>query len=116
MFTRTHPLPDGPRVRLRLARAADRSAILALLRRRDTDPSKLEVGRLLRFDPARRTVLAAFAPIDGVETLIGIAGIDHRPRAEVDVFVADERWWMEVAALLIRALELRKRSATRRVA
>ena len=116
VFTRTHPLPHGPRVRLRLARPADRDSVVSLLRRRDAEAYELGVRSLLRFDPARRTVLAAFAPIDGVETLVGIAAIDHAEGAQVDTFVADERWWDELAELLVNALAVRARARTRRAA
>ena len=116
MFTRTHPLPDGPRVRLRLARPTDRGGVVALLERRNAEAYELGVRGLLRFDPTRRTVLAAFAPIDGVETLVGVAAMDHVPGAEVDTFVADERWWDDLAEVLIGALHTRVRSLTRRVA
>ena len=34
--------------------------------------------RLLAFDPARRHVLCAFAPLDGAETLVGFGAIDLR--------------------------------------
>lgn len=116
MFTRTHPLPDGPRVRLRLARPSDRDAVADLLRRRNADGFEFGIRRLLRFNPSRRSVLAAFAPIDGEDILVGIGAIDHRPGAEVDTFVADERWWDGVAALLVDALSSRARSRAHRVA
>ncbi len=116
VFTRTHPLPDGPRVRLRHARPGDREGVVALLRRRDAEAYEFGVRRLLRFDPAQRTVLAAFALIDGTETLIGIAAIDHDAGATVDTFVADERWWDGLAELLLPVLDARMRSANRHVA
>ncbi len=116
VFTRSHPLPSGPRVRLRLARPSDREAVVALLHRRNADAYEFGVRRLLRFDPAQRSVIAAFALIDGVDTLIGIAAIDHLPDAEVDTLVADERWWDDAAALLVTALTTRARSRTRRAA
>lgn len=116
VFTRTHPLPGGPRVRLRLARPTDRAGVAALLERRDTEAHDLAVRGLLRFDPSRRTVLAAVAPINGSETLIGLAALDHAPGAEVDTFVADARWGDDLAALLAHALSARARSLGRRVA
>lgn len=116
MFTRTHPLPDGPRVRLRLARPSDRDAVAELLARRNAEAFEFGIRRLLRFNPAHRSVIAACAPIDGEDVLVGIAAIDHRPDAEVDTLVADERWWDGVAVLLVSALQDRARSRTRHVA
>ena len=116
MFTRTHPLPAGPRVRLRLARSSDRDGVARLLRQRDAEAFELGVLRLLRFDPLSRSVIAAFAPVDGVDTLVGIAAIDHLPDAEVDTLVVDERLTDGLAELLVEALAVRVRSRTRRVA
>ncbi len=90
-LTRTYPLPAGPRVRLRLARPADGAAVLALLAGRGVVADDLEVSRLLRFDPLRRVVLCAFAPVDGAETLVGIGAIDLADGAEPDTLVVDER-------------------------
>lgn len=116
MFTRTRPLPDGPRVRLRLARPTDREAVRALLHREDAQAYELGVRRLLRFDPTERSVISAFAPIEGHETLIGIAARDHLPDADVDTLVVDERWREAVTELLTAALRERARARPRRVA
>lgn len=116
VFTRTHPLPDGPRVGLRLARPTDRAAVGALLRRQDAEAFDFGVRRLLRFDPTERSVLCVFAPIDGLETLIGIAALDHLAEAEVDTLVVDERWLDGVTELLVRTLHERARTRPRRVA
>lgn len=90
-FTRTYALPAGPRVRLRLARRGDRAAVRELLAGRGVEASDLDVSRLLTYDPVRRTVLCAFAPVDGAETLVGIAAIELRDGAEPDTVVVDER-------------------------
>ena len=116
VFTRTHPLPDGPRVRLRLARPTDRAAVSALLRRQSAEAYDFGVRRLLRFDPTERSVITAFAPIGGLETLVGIAAIDHLPDADVDTLVVDDRWREGVTALLVGALRERARARPRRVA
>lgn len=90
-LTRTYPLPAGPRVRLRLARRGDRAAVRSLLAERGVAASDLDVSRLLTYDPLRRVVLCAFAPVDGAETLVGIGAIDLADGAEPDTVVVDER-------------------------
>jgi N-acetylglutamate synthase-like GNAT family acetyltransferase len=114
VFNRTHALPAGPSVRLRLARMADYAGIERLLQQRGAEAFELGLRRLLRFDPSRRTVIAAFAPVDGVETLVGVAAIDHRPDAEVDTLVVDERLTDGLGEVLVQALTDRSRSRTRR--
>jgi hypothetical protein len=104
IFTRTFGLETGPRVRLRLARATDREAVEALLAGRGVAASDLAVRRLLTYDPMTRRVLAAYAPIDGTETLVGIAAIDLRPDADVDTLVVDERITDGLAELLVGVL------------
>jgi N-acetylglutamate synthase-like GNAT family acetyltransferase len=116
VFTRTFPIAAGPRVRLRLARPADYEHIACLLRQRDSSEFEFGLRRLLRFDPARRSVIAAFAPIDGADTLVGVGAIDHVPGAEVDTLVVDERLTDGLGELLAHALEARASSHTRRVA
>ena len=91
MFNRTFALPSGPRVRIRLATRADRTAVARLMADRGVVVSDLEVLRLLTYDPTRRRVACALAPVDGRETLVGIAAMDLRPDAEVDTLVVDER-------------------------
>lgn len=98
VFTRTHALPAGPSVRLRLARPSDRDAIAALI------GDDLAARRLVRFDPARRSVLAACAFVDGTETLVGVAAADHDHDAEVDTLVTVASGLDEV---LTRALAAR---------
>jgi N-acetylglutamate synthase-like GNAT family acetyltransferase len=116
VFTRTFPIAAGPRVRLRLARPSDYERIARLLRERNAEAYEFGLRRLLRFDPSRRSVIAAFAPIDGVETLVGVGAIDHAPDAEVDTLVLDERLTDGLGELLVRTLEARAGSFARRVA
>ncbi|MEA2126670.1 MAG: hypothetical protein QOI80_3452 [Solirubrobacteraceae bacterium] len=116
VFTRTFPLTAGPRVRLRLARPSDQERIACLLRSRNASAYEFGIRRLLRFDPAQRSVIAAFAPIDGADTLVGIAAIDHAPDAEVDTLVVDERLTDGLGELLVRTLSERARSRSRHVA
>jgi GNAT superfamily N-acetyltransferase len=116
-FARTHPLSDGPRVRLRLAWRGDAASVARLLARRGLDAHDLEIGRLLAFDPSRRIVLCAFAPIDGQETLVGIGAIDLDDGAEPDTLVVDERLaGGGLATLLGDVLVERSRAHGRRVA
>jgi hypothetical protein len=70
---RTFPVPGGPPVRLRLAGPSDLPAVRALLERRGVETDDLTLRRLLAFDPSRRHVLAAFAPLGGQDTLVGVA-------------------------------------------
>ena len=116
VFSRTHALIAGPRVRLRLARPSDAERVAGLLRERGMDEQDFAVRRLLRYDPARRSVIAAFAPLEGAEALVGIAAIDHDPDAEVDTLVVDERLTLGLADLLVRTLRERAASLSRRVA
>ena len=65
--------------------------VIALLERRGLPADELDVRRLLAFDPARRHVLCALAPLDGSEVLAGIGAIDFGADAP-DVLVIDERF------------------------
>lgn len=115
VFTRTFALPGGPRVRLRLAMPRDAERVACLLRERGIEASELEVRRMLTYDPSRRRVALAFAPLEGRETLVGLAAIDLAPDAEVDTLVVDERLTDGLGPFL--AGVLRERAArTRRVA
>ena len=69
--------------------------------------SDLDVGRLLTYDPSRRRVACALAPIDGRETLVGIAAIDLTPTAEVDTLVVDEPLTEGLGELLVDVLTTR---------
>ena len=110
---RTFPVPGGPRVRLRMAGPSDRALLAALLERRGIPASELDLRRLLAFDPSRRHVLCALAPVDGTEVLAGFGAIDLGEDAP-DTLVADEGFSPELGELLGRVLVERARS--RRVA
>lgn len=90
MFTRTFALPSGPRVGLRLAMPRDAARVARLLADQGVQASELEVRRMLTYDPSRRRVALAFAPVEGREVLVGVAGIDLDPGADVDTLVIDE--------------------------
>ena len=116
-FARTHPLENGPRVRLRLASRLDARAVADLMARRGLYASELEISRMLAFDPMRRVVLCAFAPIDGQETLVGIGAIDLDGATDPDTLVVDERLaGGGLATLLGTALAARAHAHGRRVA
>jgi hypothetical protein len=107
-FARTHALPAGPPVRLRLARRGDAPAVRELL-----GASEVEVARLLTFDPAERAVICACAPVDGRETVVGIGAIELRAGAEVDTLaVAAEG----LGELLSEVLRRRAEGHAKRVA
>jgi hypothetical protein len=106
---RTFPVPGGPPVRLRMAGPSDRALVTALLERRGLPADELDARRLLAFDPARRHVLCALAPVDGREVLAGLGAIDFGSD-EPDVLVIDERFSASLAELLGRVLLERSRS------
>lgn len=117
VFTRTYALDAGPRVRLRLARPADRRAVEELLGGRGVAATELDVRRLLAYDPIERIVLAASAPIDGTETVVGLGAISLTDDdAEVDTLVVDERLTGGLGELLGGVLRGRARAHGRRVA
>jgi hypothetical protein len=115
-FARTHPLPGGPPVRLRLARRGDAPAVRDLLAARGIAASEVEVARLLAFDPAARAVICACAPVDGRETVVGIGAIDLKAGAEVDTLVIDEARTDGLGELLGEVLQRRAEGHASRVA
>ena len=115
-FARTHPLPGGPPVRLRLARRSDAPAVRDLLAGRGIAASEVEIARLLAFDPAARAVICACAPVDGRETVVGIGAIDLKAGAEVDTLVIDEARTDGLGELLGEVLQRRAEGHASRVA
>jgi hypothetical protein len=85
----THPLPRGPRVHLRLARARDSEGIAALLRDAGHKAEQLDVARLVRFDPRARCVICATGLADGRERVVGVGAIALGGR-EPELLVVDE--------------------------
>jgi hypothetical protein len=96
-----------------MAGPSDRALLAALLERRGLPATELELRRLLAFDPARRHVLCALAPLDGKEVLAGFGAIDVGEDAP-DMLVIDERFSPGLGEVLGRVLIERARS--RRVA
>ena len=109
---RTFPVPGGPPVRLRMAGPSDRPLVTALLERRGLPAEEIDVQRLLAFDPARRHVFCALAPLDGTEVLAGFGAIDAGAE-DPDVLVVDERFGPALAELLGRVLIERARGRRR---
>ena len=107
---RTFPIPGGPPVRLRMAGPSDGPVMSALLERRGLPAADLDVRRMLAFDPARRHVLCALAPLDGAEVLAGLGAIDFGEDAP-DVLVVDDRFGPGLGELLGRVLIERSRSS-----
>ena len=106
---RTFPVPGGPPVRMRMAGPSDRGLVAALLARRGLEADELDVQRLLAFDPARRHVLCALAPLDGAEVLAGLGAIDFGEDSP-DVLVVDDRFAPGLGEVLGRVLIERARS------
>jgi hypothetical protein len=106
---RTFPVPGGPPVRMRMAGPSDRALVAALLERRGLAAGDMDMRRLLAFDPARRHVLCALAPLDGAEVLAGLGAIDFGEDAP-DVLVVDDRFGPALGELLGRVLIERSRS------
>ena len=116
LLSRSYELPSGPRVRLRLARRTDLPGIGALLAQRGVAATDLELERLVRFDPRRRIVICAMAPIRGAETVVGVGAIDLESAAEPETIVVDERLTDGLGTLLADALVQRARIHARRTA
>src|SRR6266516_3506347 len=92
LLSRTYELPSGPRVRLRLARRSDLPALRALLEHRGIEARAAELERLVRYDPRRRLVLCATAPLDGTEAIMGVGAIELDGSAgNPDTIVVDGR-------------------------
>ena len=69
LLTRTHPLPDGTRVRLRLPQPGDRAGLTALHDRLGAPLDDMRMSRILRFDP-RACVSVCATILDGKAELL----------------------------------------------
>lgn len=88
----SYVLPDGSRVRLRVAASSDAANVRALLEADHGEAAGLRAARLLRFDPRRRLVLCAAALVDGRERLVGLGAIildGDSPRPDTLIVAAD---------------------------
>ena len=87
MLATTHDLGDGLRVRIRLTRPTDGPRVRAFLERLSPESRRLRflvpmpsvsdaaVGHFLFYDPRERLVLAATAPVEGTEQIVGMADL-----------------------------------------
>jgi hypothetical protein len=116
LLSRTYELRTGPRVRLRYARRSDLPGLRALLQQRGIEPTELELTRLVRYDPRRRAVICATAPINGTELIVGAGAIALEEEALPETLVVDEALTDGLAELLGAALVGRARAHARRVA
>jgi hypothetical protein len=116
----SYPLPDGTRVRLRLAAASDLRRLCRLLERSGYHgEAELEAARLIRFDPRRRLVLCAATLIDRSEEVIGVGAIDldDAPELTPDMLIVAGEFSADVRELLAGALVGRAQAlANRRAA
>lgn len=112
LLSRTYVLPRGPRVRLRLARPSDGSAIRALASEYGIEGNSLPVERLLRFD-RRRLVICAMALVGAEEAFAGVGAIDLEPGAEPELVLVDEELTEGLGELLVAALAGRAGALTR---
>jgi len=93
MLSRSYELASGPRVRLRLARPSDLPGIRALLAQRGLPATEIGLERLVRYDPRRRLVICAMAPVAGAETLVGLGTIELRPTTRVGIGLIAKLDW-----------------------
>jgi acetyltransferase len=114
LLATTHEVGGGLRVRLRLARPTDAGRVRDFLeqlssetrRRRFLAPTPVVSDRLVRnftfYDPRQRFVVAATAPLDGSEEIVGLADVALLATglAELGVVVADEHQNHGVGKLL----------------
>ena len=112
LLTRTHPLPDGTRVRLRLPQSGDRAGLIALHERLGAPLDEMRMTRILRFDP-RACLSVCATMLDGLtEVLVAYGHVDRDGTGSL--VVADEALAPGVTELMRAAL--RRRTDARHVA
>jgi hypothetical protein len=102
LLTRTHPLPDGTRVRLRLPQAGDRAGLVALHERLGAPLDDVRMGRILRFDP--RACLSVCATVLRGPSELLVAYGHHDRDGTSSLVVADEATAPGVSDLVRAAL------------
>src|SRR3954447_23520479 len=108
LLTRTHPLPDGARVRLRLPQAGDRAGLVALHERLGAPLDDVRMTRILRFDP-RACVSVCATMLSGLtEVLVAYGHVDRDGTSSL--VVADEALAPGVSSLVCAALAERTES------
>jgi hypothetical protein len=104
-----HPLPRGPRVRLRLAQSRDLAGIRELLERTGVLLEELELARMVRSDPRRRVIICATALLDSAERVIGVGALDVEAAAP-ELLIVDRELTDGLDELLSEALLERARA------
>jgi hypothetical protein len=105
LLTRTHPLPDGSRVRLRLPHAGDRAGLIALHERLGAPLDDVRMGRILRFDPRACLSVCATMLAGQTEVLVAYGHVERDGAASL--VVADELLAPGVTDLVAAALAQR---------
>jgi hypothetical protein len=108
LLTRTHPLPDGTRVRLRLPQAGDRAGLVALHDRLGAPLDALRMARILRFDPRACSSVCATVLTGTAELLVAYGHVDRDGAGSL--VVADESVAPGVTQLVRAALAERTQS------
>lgn len=108
LLTRTHPLADGTRVRLRLPQAGDRAGLVALHERLGAPLDAVRMARILRFDPRACVSVCATVLTGATELLVAYGHVDRDGRSSL--VVADELAAPGVTELLRAALAERTQS------
>jgi hypothetical protein len=111
----SHPLPRGPRVRLRLAQIRDARAIQAFLAGHGFEDDGLDAQRLVHADPRQRIAICATALIAGTETILGFGAIDVGA-TEPDLLFVDRELTDGLDALMRDALLRRSEAISSRAA
>jgi hypothetical protein len=102
LLARSHPLPDGARVRLRLPQAGDRAGLIALHERLGAPLDPPRLARILRFDPRACLSVCATMLTGLTEVVVAYGHIDRD--GEGSLVVADEALAPGVADLVRAAL------------
>src|SRR3954470_24495411 len=102
LLTRTHPLPDGTRVRLRLPQPGDRAGLIALHERLGAPLDDVRMSRILRFDPRACLSVCVTMLTGHAEVLVAYGHIDRDGTASL--VVADEALAPGVTDLVRAAL------------
>jgi hypothetical protein len=108
LLARSHPLPDGTRVRLRLPQGGDRAGLVALHDRLGAPLDDVRMTRILRFDP-RACVSVCATMLSGLtEVLVAYGHVDRDGTSSL--VVADEAVAPGVSGLVRAALVERTES------
>jgi len=102
LLTRSHPLPDGSRVRLRLPQAGDRAGLVALHERLGAPLDDVRMSRILRFDPRACLSVCATALTGLSEVIVAYGHVDRDGSSSL--VVADEVLAPGVTELVAAAL------------